>query len=68
MHYDAIVNRSEWLPLTPEQVYKRLEDMFPEKELFYHSEPYWRESEDYILKAKGCVGDVIIGWKEENNK
>ncbi len=32
MYYDAVVNRSEWLPLTPEQVYGRLEDMFPLKE------------------------------------
>jgi len=61
MLFDVIANRSEFLALSDPEVHETLSIMFPERRLYSHSID-WRKSEEYILKAKGGDGDIIVGW------
>lgn len=38
-----------------------LNDTFPERNLYSFSTG-WELSDEYILKARGTNGDVIVGW------
>jgi len=61
MIYDVIANRNEFLALSDPEVHETLSNMFPDHNLYCHSQD-WRKSEEYILKAKGGRGDVLVGW------
>jgi len=61
MFYDVIANRSEFLRLSDPEVYETLSNMFPDRNLYCHSQD-WRDSDKYHLKAKGGRGDVLVGW------
>jgi len=61
MIYDVIANRSEFLKLSDPEVHDTLSSMFPDRNLYCHSQD-WRDSDKYHLKAKGGRGDVIVGW------
>lgn len=61
MLFDIIANRSEFLKLSDDEVHETLSTMFPDQKLYSHSID-WRKDEQYILKAKGGRGDVLVGW------
>jgi len=61
MLFDVIANRNEFLALSDPEVHETLSCMFPERKLYSQSID-WRKSEEYILKAKGSGGDVMVGW------
>lgn len=58
---DFTFNRNTFLKLSNEEIMELLEDITGFN-LFSVSTP-WRESAEYILKAKGTKGDVIVMWK-----
>ena len=64
MFFDLIANRNDFLKLSDEQVNSVLCNIFPERKLYSHSAD-WRKSDEFILKARGTGGDVVIGWSEE---
>ena len=59
--FDAYFFRDVMLDKTDEEIHHILSSLFPHKQLFDHSTG-WRESENFIMKAKGANGDAIIGW------
>jgi hypothetical protein len=67
MFFDLIANRKDFLKLSDEQVNSALCSIFPERKLYSHSID-WRKSDEYILKARGTGGDVIVGWEREVEK
>ncbi|MET3699500.1 hypothetical protein SAMN05877753_111139 [Bacillus oleivorans] len=44
-----------------------LQDSYPNHDLYKVSMD-WYDDMSYICKAKGEMGDVIIGWKERGDK
>lgn len=54
-------NRNTFLKLTYEEIIELLESITGFD--LYSMSIVWRESADYILKAKGVNGDVIVNWK-----
>lgn len=44
-----------------ENLYKILCKLYPDYDL-YNMSTAWRTDREYILKAKGAYGDVIITW------
>lgn len=58
---DRLLNHENLKKLSNEKVFEVLCKLYPNHELFNISLG-WRESKEYILKAKGGQGDVIIGW------
>lgn len=59
---DLIWNYEDTLKLSNDEVFERLSQTFPNYNL-YDMSLGWRESSEYILKAKGACGDVIVGWE-----
>ena len=44
-------------------MFDTLDSIYPERELYSMSLD-WRKDKQYILKARGVKGDVIVGWEE----
>lgn len=59
--YDLILDYEELLLMTDDNILKALQTLYPKRKL-YSISLGWRQSKDYILKAKGTGGDVVIGW------
>lgn len=59
--YDLKLDHEELLLMSDDNILKTLQTMYPKRKLYTISLG-WRESKDYILKAKGNGGDVIVGW------
>ncbi|EGW40139.1 hypothetical protein DOT_1940 [Desulfosporosinus sp. OT] len=49
--------------MTDGDVFGMLKSIFPER-LLYRMSTDWREDKKFILKAKGTMGDVLVGWTE----
>lgn len=54
-------NRNTFLMLDNEDILELLNDIT--RLNLYSVSIAWRESSDYVLKAKGSCGDVIVTWK-----
>lgn len=39
-----------------------LDQKFPSKELYQVSTSWYTHGAEYVAKAKGALGDVIVGW------
>lgn len=63
MFFDALLKREEIKEMKDKELNKLLNMLFPGRKLYSHSLD-WRNSMEYILKAKGRYGDVIVGWLE----
>lgn len=61
--HDLILDREELLAMSNKNILKALQDMYPARKL-YSISTGWRESKEYILKARGTGGDLIVGWGE----
>ena len=59
--YDLKLDYEELLLTTNDNILKALQILYPKRKLYAISLG-WRESKDYILKAKGTGGDIVIGW------
>ena len=59
--YDLKLDYEELLLMTDDNILKALQILYPKRKLYAISLG-WRESKDYILKAKGTGGDIVIGW------
>jgi len=44
-------------------MFDTLDSIYPERQLYSMSLD-WRKDKQYILKARGVKGDVIVGWEE----
>jgi hypothetical protein len=65
MNYDyavMIVDSKGW-----EAFFQLLKNMYPSYHLYQVSKD-WYEDDQYICKAKGARGDVVIGWEHKNYK
>lgn len=60
--HDLTLDREELLSMSNENILGALKQMYPHRNL-YSISTGWRESERYILKARGTGGDLIVGWK-----
>lgn len=60
--YDLKLDYEELLLMTDDNILKALQIMYPKRKL-YSISLGWRESKNYILKAKGVNGDVVVGWQ-----
>lgn len=61
MKYNLYTNWDQMNKRTNEEVLSLLQKLFPKHQL-YNISLGWREDRKYILKAKGLLGDVIVGW------
>ncbi|WP_243299155.1 hypothetical protein [Bacillus litorisediminis] len=63
-HYETkkIVKDKGW-----DNFLNTLQNQYPDRELYKVSMD-WYDDMKYICKAKGVMGDVIIGWKERGDK
>jgi len=62
MNYDYavnIVNSQGW-----DAFFKMLQEMFKDFKLYTVSMS-WYESDEYICKAKGTKGDVVVYWEHK---
>lgn len=59
---DRLLNYEKLKKLSDEKIYAILCRLYPDLDLYCVSVD-WRKNREYILKAKGGRGDVIIGWK-----
>ena len=60
--YDLKLDYEELSLMSNENILETLQVMYPERKL-YSISLSWRESKNYILKAKGVNGDVVVGWQ-----
>lgn len=61
MKVDLILDYSQVVSLHNAKVLALLQSIYPDKRLNSISTG-WRESNQYILKARGLCGDVVVGW------
>ncbi len=59
--YDIVLVHENLSAMSDDEVFKLLAIIFPERGL-YRISIDWRKDKQYILKAKGTMGDVIVGW------
>ncbi len=55
------LNYSQAKTLSDDQILKTLKGLYPHLSL-YSVSTGWRESKEYILKARGSDGDMIVSW------
>jgi len=61
--FDMLMSHSHAKSLDNKAMFDTLDSIYPERELYSMSLD-WRKDKQYILKAKGAKGDVLVGWKE----
>jgi len=61
--FDMLMAHSHAKSLDNKAMFDTLDSIYPERELYSMSLD-WRKDKQYILKAKGVKGDVLVGWKE----
>lgn len=59
--YDLKLDHEELLLMSNDNILRALQLLYPKRKLYTISLG-WRESKNYILKAKGTDGDVVVGW------
>jgi hypothetical protein len=62
---DLVWKWKETIKLTNSEIMDRLNLLAPDFEL-YSLSLGWRESSNYILKARGVYGDIVVYWEEED--
>lgn len=65
--YDVYLKRRKLLELTNDDILVDLQRMFPDRKLYSISLD-WRKNERYFLKARGTLGDIIVGWSDKNGR
>lgn len=65
--YDKVMLHHEAVLLGREKLLQVLKEEFPERGL-YHLSQDWVKSMDFIAKARGTDGDVVIGWYERGDR
>lgn len=67
MRFDGVYGYDETKSFVEEQGWDsfltKLKDEFPNRKLYSVSQS-WYDDSQYLCKAKGAKGDVIIGWQE----
>lgn len=62
---DIIMSWEKHRNISPQVMLDRLKTKYPERELYCVSLD-WKRSKEFICKARGVKGDVIVGWRENN--
>lgn len=63
--YDVYFAHKNFLKMTNEDILSVLQGLFPERKLFSISLD-WRKDIKYFLKARGTLGDALVGWSDRN--
>lgn len=61
--FDMIVRHSDFSKYSNEGILDALDILYPERDLYSLSLD-WRKNKQYVMKAKGVQGDVLVGWSE----
>jgi len=63
--YDIIMLHKNIKVLSNQQIFNIIDMIYPDRKIYSLSID-WRKSKEFILKARGINGDVIVGWRENN--
>jgi len=61
--FDMVVRHSDFSKYSNEGILNALDILYPERDLYSLSLD-WRKDPQYIMKARGVYGDVLVGWSE----
>jgi hypothetical protein len=59
---DLLLDRHKLLPISNERILGILKTMYPDFGLYSLPSLDWRTTANYIAKARGKYGDVVISW------
>lgn len=60
---DIYMNYDDARKLEPKGLLESLQKKYPDRDL-YSISVYWMEAPEYIAKARGVYGDVVVSWNK----